>query len=411
MSTDPTRTEVPAMHSYRTEFPQADLDDLRRRLDATRWPAEIAGAGWSRGVPVGYLRELTGYWRDQFDWRAVEARLNAHQQSVTRVDGASVHIVHVRSPEPDAVPLLITHGWPGSVLEFLDVIGPLTDPRTHGGDPARAFHLVLPTVPGHGLSGPAPDAGWGLTRVAAAWAEIMRRLGYDRYLVQGGDIGSWVGLTLAALDAGHVMGTHVNFLVTAPGGPADLAGLGPADMQRIGRLGDFFENGSGYMRLQATRPQTVAYPLTDSPVGQLAWIVEKYREWSGCTDVPEEVISRDDILANATLAWLTATGGSSAQFYYEIADQIPGAPTASPPPPLSAPLAVSVYPDDPVPPVRALADRMFPGIIQWREHSAGGHFAALEQPELFVGDLRDLAAAIACDSADDTGVRAMGRLS
>jgi epoxide hydrolase len=381
------------MRPYLVEFPQADLDDLRRRLAATRWPDEIDGTGWDRGVPMGYLRELSAYWRDEFDWRAVEARLNAHPQVITELDGADVHVVHVRSPEPDAVPLLITHGWPGSVLEFLDVIGSLTDPRAHGAGSATAFHVVLPTVPGFGLSGPTGEPGWDAMRVGRAWAELMRRLGYDRYLVQGGDLGSWISLATAAVDAEHVAGVQLNFLVTPPSGPSDLAGLDARDLARIARLQEFFEQGSGYLQVQATRPQTIAYPLTDSPVGQLAWAVEKYQEWSACVDQPEEVIARDDILANVTLAWLTATAGSSAHFYYEIAPMILGSPGS--PPPLAAPLGVSVYPADPAPPVRALAERAYPGIVQWREHDGGGHFAPLEQPAAFVADVREFARVVA----------------
>jgi len=383
------------MRPYQVEFPQADLDDLRHRLSRTRWPDEVADAGWTRGVPVDYLRELVEHWRDEFDWRAVEARLNAHPQLLTEVDGATVHLVHVRSPEPDAVPLLITHGWPGSVLEFIDVVGPLTDPRAHGGAPAQAFHVVLPTVPGFGLSGSARETGWDTVRVARAWAELMRRLGYDRYLVQGGDIGSWIGVATGTVDSEHVAGVQVNFLVTPPSDPSDLAGLDERDTARIGRLQEFFVQGAGYLAVQATRPQTIAYPLTDSPVGHLAWSVEKYREWSDCTERPEEVIDRDDLLANVTLAWLTATSGSSAQFYYEIASQIPGSPTATPAAPLTVPLGVSVYAADPTPPVRALADRVYSRIVQWREHAKGGHFAQLEQPATFVADIREFAGIVA----------------
>jgi pimeloyl-ACP methyl ester carboxylesterase len=385
------------MHSFRAHFPQEGLDDLRRRLAETRLPDEVGDGDWSRGVPVGYLRDLIDHWQHGFDWRAVEDRLNARPQLLAEIDGTLVHVIHVRSPEPGAVPLLITHGWPGSVLEFLDVIGPLTDPRAHGGDPARAFHVVLPSIPGFGLSSPLGEPGCDVGRVAGLWIELMARLGYDRYLLQGGDLGSFITLAAAAMDPEHVLGAHLNFLVTPPSGPEDLDGLSEADLARLGRLSEFFESGSAYMRVQATRPQTIAYSLTDSPAGQLAWVVEKYREWSDCAERPEEVIDRDDILANVTLTWLTATAGSAANFYYEIADQMPGAPGAGAPPPPLVPVAVSVYPGDPAPPVRALAERVIPKIVQWREHERGGHFPSLEQPELYVQDLRDFAAGLAPD--------------
>lgn len=381
------------MRPYRVEFPEAALDDLRERLGAIRWPDEIDGAGWERGIPSGYLRELATYWRDEFDWRAVENRLNAYPQSITSIDGADVHFVHVRSPEKDAIPLLITHGWPGSVLEFLGVLGRLTDPRAHGAGSEQAFHVVLPTVPGFGLSGPTSEAGWDAERVGRAWARLMERLGYDRYIVQGGDLGSWISLATAAVDPEHVAGVQLNFLITPPSGPNDLADLDSGDLERVGRLQEFLQQGAGYLQVQATRPQTIAYALTDSPVGQLAWAAEKYAEWSACVDRPEEVIDRDDILANVTLSWLTATAGSSAQFYYEIAPQLLG--SGSPPPPLSAPLGVSVYPADPTPPIRGLATRAYPSIVQWREHDRGGHFASLEQPDTYVADLRAFAGVVA----------------
>ncbi|AVT32351.1 epoxide hydrolase [Plantactinospora sp. BC1] len=378
------------MKPFRIEIPQADLDDLDRRLANTRWPTEMPDRGWERGVPLDYLRELVEYWRTSYDWRAAEAKLNSYPQFSTEIDGANVHFLHVRSPEPTAVPLLITHGWPGSFVEFLDVIGPLTDPRAHGGDPADAFHLVVPTLPGFGFSGPTSEPGWNVPRIAAAWAELMRRLGYQRYVPQGGDVGAWITLTLAGLDAEHVLGAHVNFLFTAPPpDPAALAGLDGGDRERLELLAKFLADGSGYMLLQATRPQTLAYALTDSPVGQLAWIVEKFREWSDSAKVPEDAIDRDRILTNVMLYWLTATAGSSAQFYFETADQLPTAPTPpAAPPPLPVPLGVAVFPRDSARPVRRFAEPAFPNIVQWHEFDRGGHFAALEEPDLFVDDLR-----------------------
>jgi microsomal epoxide hydrolase len=381
------------MRPFRIEVPQADLDDLNRRLAATRWPGEVRGAGWERGAPLEYVRELAEYWRTGYDWHTAEAELNRYPQYRTEIDGADIHFLHVRSPEPDAVPLLVTHGWPGSVAEFLDVIGPLTDPRAHGGDPAEAYHLVIPSMPGFGFSGPTREPGWSIVRIAAAWAELMRRLGYDSYVPQGGDLGAWVSLTLGGVDAAHVRATHVNFLVTPPtGDPAHMVDLTEGDLGRLAGLGKFLAEGSGYMKLQATRPQTLSYGLTDSPVGQLAWIVEKFWEWTGSVKSPEDVVDRDRLLTTVSIYWLTRTAGSSAGFYYDNADALPTAPTPPPvPPPLPVPLGVAVYADDSALPVRRFADPVFPNIVQWREYDRGGHFPALEQPDLFVGDLREFA--------------------
>jgi epoxide hydrolase len=381
------------MEPFHIDIPQTDLDDLHRRLAATRWPSEIPGAGWDRGVPLDYLKELAEYWRTSYDWRAAEAALNRFPQFITEIDNTNVHFMHIRSPEPDAVPMIITHGWPGSVAEFLSIIGPLTDPRAHGGDPADAFHLVIPSLPGFGFSGPTKEPGWDLVRIASAWAELMRRLGYDRYIPQGGDIGGWITLILAGVDFGHVLGAHVNFLITAPpGDPAALVDLSPSDLARLGQLGEFIDKHSGYMKIQATRPQTLAYALTDSPVGQLAWIVEKFWEWTDSAKAPEDAVDRDQILTNVMLYWLTGTAGSAAHLYFEMADMLPIAATPpSPPPPLPVPLGVAVFAHDVGQPVRRFADQGFPNIVQWNEFDRGGHFAAMEEPDLLVADLREFA--------------------
>ena len=370
------------MEPFRIEVPDRALDDLHERLDRTRWPVEQAGIGWSRGVPVGYLRELTEYWRTTYDWRRHEAELNRLPQLSTTIDGTTVHAVHVRSPEPGALPLVLTHGWPGSIVELLDVIGPLTDPRTHGGDPADAFHVVAPSIPGFGFSGPAPDTGWGIVRIAAAWAELMRRLGYDRYGAQGGDWGSRISWELGRIDAAHVAGVHVNMLVATP--PRDDDVLDDADTARLARLTRFQDELSGYMRLQATRPQTLAYALTDSPVGQLAWIVERFRDWTDSVDVPEDAVDRDRMLTDVMVYWLTGTAGSSAQLYYEHARS----GGFGPPPPSSTPTGVAVFARDIAQPVRRTAERGN-RIIHWSEFDRGGHFAAMEQPDLLVGDIRE----------------------
>ncbi|MBB5131906.1 pimeloyl-ACP methyl ester carboxylesterase [Thermocatellispora tengchongensis] len=375
-------TKSAEIRPFTLRFPQDDLDDLRDRIGRTRWPAELPGRAWSKGVPVSYLKDLAAYWRDGFDWRAQEAELNRHPQFTTTIDGQNVHFLHVRSPEPDALPLILTHGWPGSVFEFLDVIGPLTDPRAHGGDPADAFHLVIPSIPGYGLSGPTCDTGWDVRRIAAAWAELMDRLGHHRYGAQGGDWGSVISRELAVLAPDKVAGVHLNFLLTFPSGdPGEVDALTDAERARLGELKRFQSELSGYMRVQSTRPQTLSYALADSPVGQLAWIVEKFKEWTDSRELPEDAVDRDRMLANVTLYWLTNTGGTSADLYYEFAR----AWTA--PERCTVPTGVAVFPREIAGPVRAFAERMN-RITHWSEFDRGGHFAAMEEPDLLVGDVR-----------------------
>jgi len=297
------------MRPFKIDIPQSQLDDLKRRLATTRWPDEMPGAGWSRGVPVAYLKELAEYWQTGYDWRSAERYLNKFPQFLTEIDGAQVHFLHIRSSEPGAMPLILTHGWPGSFVEFIDVIGPLADPAAHGGDPADAFHVVIPTLPGYGFSGPTGQAGWDTERVAQAWKELMRSLGYNRYLVQGGDWGMPISLRLGLADPEHVAGVHVNMLVTFP--PADptdkeamgavMAKLTPQEMERAGFAMHFQQDGMGWLKIQATRPQTLSYGLTDSPAGQLAWIVEKFKEWTDSKDRPEDAVSRGHLLTNASI--------------------------------------------------------------------------------------------------------------
>jgi epoxide hydrolase len=382
------------MLPFRIDVPQEDLDDLHRRLAATRWPGERPGAGWTRGVPVDYLRDLAEYWRTGYDWRAAESHLNSFPQFTTEIDGANVHFLHVRSPEAGATPMIMTHGWPGSFVEYLDVIGPLTDPRAHGGDPANAFHLVIPTLPGFGFSGPLTDPDWNMPRVAGAWAQLMARLGYDRYIAQGSDFGTWITLMLAGMDHQHVIGGHLNFLPTPPtGDPAQMAQLTEEEIGRLGKLTRFATEFAGYMHIQATRPQTLSYGLNDSPVGQLAWIVEKFMDWTGSVKTPEEAIDRDRLLTNVMTYWLTGGGASSAHFYFDNAPLLPiASPPPPPPPPLPTPFGVAVLPDDPAPPIRRFAEAGLPNIIQWTEFGRGGHFPALEVPELLVDDLRSFVA-------------------
>ncbi|MEQ4196665.1 epoxide hydrolase family protein [Streptomyces sp. YIM 103828] len=368
---------------FRLDIAEADLDDLRGRLDRTRWPDELPGSGWDYGVPLAHLQELTRYWRHDYDWRAAEARLNEWPQYTTVIDGARVHFAHIRSPEPDATPLLMTHGWPGSLVEFAHVAGPLTDPARYGGDPADAFHLVLPSIPGFGLSGPTRERGWELRRVTAAFAELMRRLGHARYGVQGGDWGAAISRELGRTRP-EVTGVHLNLL---PNGyvardPGDLSGLSPREADNTrrswARFQSWVRDRQGYADIQSTRPQTLAYGLTDSPVGQLAWIAEKFHEWA------EHPVDRDLLLTNVMLYWLTATAGSSARIYYERAH---ADYWGAPPEPSTAPTAVAHFPHDNFVLLKRIA-RETNNIVQWTDHDRGGHFPALEEPDLLVDDIR-----------------------
>jgi len=379
-------TTTEAIRPFHIEVPQSYLDDLTERLDRTRFPAPLPGDGWDTGVPVAYLRELVEHWRTSYDWRAQEAALNEFPQFTTEIDGQNIHFLHVHSPEPDALPLVLTHGWPGSVVEFLDVIGPLTDPGAHGGDRGDAFHLVIPTLPGFGFSGPVTDPGWDTTRIAAAWVELMRRLGYERYGVQGGDIGAAVSPDAGRLAPEQVVGVHVN------GGPGPmpqlplsedaLAALSDLERDRIGRIEAFMREEFGYIAIQSTRPQTLAYGLTDSPVGQLAWIIDKFREWTHPrTTLPDEVIDRDRLLTNVMIYWLTGTAGTAGYVGYAqaggwgVSKDNSGVPTA----------AIAFAHDIGI---RRYAETENT-ITHWIDvQDRGGHFAALEEPDLLANDIR-----------------------
>ncbi|MHA4819175.1 epoxide hydrolase family protein [Streptomyces aculeolatus] len=381
-----------SIRPFRISVPDRDLDDLHHRLDRTRWPDELPGAGWDYGVPRDYLRELVHYWRHAYDWRAAEARLNRWPQFITAIDGADVHFAHIRSPEPGATPLIVTHGWPGSFVEFERIAGPLTDPRAYGADPADAFHLVLPSIPGFGFSGPTREKGWEHLRVAGAFGELMRRLGYRRYGAQGGDWGAAVSRELGRLYAEDVVGVHLNIIpgagATAEPTAAELAALAPAERARTLASWHRFQHWSrekqGYADIQSTRPQTLAYALTDSPVGQLAWIAEKFKEWTDSADRPEDAVDRDHLLTNVMIYWLTGTAGSAARLYYERAH---AAYRGRPPERSATPTAYAAFPQENFVVLRHLAERT-ENIVRWTEFDRGGHFAAMEQPELLVGDVR-----------------------
>ena len=365
---------------YRIDIPQGALDDLRDRLGRTRWPDELPGAGWDLGVPLDYLKGLAEYWATSYDWRGQEAALNEFAQFTTIIDDQNVHFLHVRSPEPEALPLLITHGWPGSIAEFLDIISPLVDPAAHGGDPADAFHVIAPSIPGFGFSGPTHETGWNTVRVARAWAELMRRLGYERYGAQGGDTGALVSPELGRIDPEHLAGIHVNNLLTFPSGQLD--NLSDADQGRLKLMQRWQNEMSGYASIQSTRPQTLAYALTDSPAGQLAWIVEKFKEWTDpAAGLPEDAVDRDRLLTDVSIYWLTATAGSSARLYYEGAKSWGQANEPS-----AVPTGVAVFPMDIT--IRSIAESQH-NIVHWTEFDRGGHFAAMEAPDLLVADVRE----------------------
>lgn len=363
------------------------IDDLRRRLADTRWPDQIPDTGWDYGCDQRWLRDLAGWWADGFDWRAAEARINAFEQLVTTIDGQQIHAIHHRSPEPDARPLLLSHGWPGSIVEFLEVLGPLTDPASHGGDPADAFHVVAPSLPGYGWSGPTSERGWGPDRTGRAFAALMARLGYDRYGVQGGDWGSIISQHVAGHAPDHVTGCHLNMVAAfPPGRDDDLADITPAEQQHLDRVAWYQKEDSGYFEIQRTRPQTVGAGLHDSPVGLLAYIGEKFHGWTDHDGDALDVVDRDNLLANVATYWFTGTITSSTRFYFEFGQDL--AAGKLPPPNPDVPFGVSAFPMELMVGRRRWveADR---NVTFWREHDRGGHFAAMERPVELVTDLRE----------------------
>ena len=400
--TDPQQDVRP----FRIDIPQAQLDDLKARLANTRWPGELPGVGWSRGVPVAYLRDLAEYWRTGYDWRRHEAALNEHPQYLTTIDGQNFHFLHVRSPEPDARPLLLLHGWPGGVTDFLDVIGPLSDPRAHGGDPADAFHLLIPSLPGFGFSTPLAGPGMSPARMAGVLVQLMSRLGYERYGVQGYDTGSWVGPEMGKQDPDKVFGVHVNAMITFPiGAEGEMDGLTEVEQQRWKAMQNF---NDGYLQVNSKRPQTVTYALHDSPVGQLAWMVEKFKELTDPPDgLPEDSIDRDRILTDVSIYWLTGTAGSAAQVYYEEISANDWSDAAGDSAADSSgwgdggdgggddwaasqrgtvPTGVLVSTHDVT--IRRWAERDH-NVVRWTELDRGGHFLSMEAPELLIGDVRE----------------------
>jgi epoxide hydrolase len=362
---------------YRIDVPTAVLDDLRARLAHTRWPEAECVDDWSQGIPLAYTRELAGYWADGYDWRSREAALNRFDQFTTEIDGLDIHFIHQRSAHDDALPLLITHGWPGSIVEFHKVIEPLVNPTS--GRPEDAFHVVCPSLPGYGFSGKPTRAGWGVEKIAEAWETLIGRLGYDRYGAQGGDWGAAV-TTQIGRNRGRCVGIHLNMPIGRPTRDA-LANPNEEEQRALAALAEHRRSGTGYSKQQSTRPQTLGYGLVDSPVGQLAWIVEKFWAWMDCDGHPENVLSRDELLDNVMVYWVTGSGASSARLYWESfgawgrMDRV------------ELPTGVADFPGEVLGAVRAWCEPVY-NITRWSTMPRGGHFAAFEQPELFVDDVR-----------------------
>ena len=368
------------IHEFEISVGDDVLADLRRRLREARWPNEIDGAGWTYGTDLSYLRGLCDYWADGFDWRAWEAKLNRWTNIRTEIFGDQIHAIVARSPHDNAMPLLLTHGWPGSVVEFLDVIDPLVNPTEHGGDAADAFHVVAPSLPGFGWSGPTTQPGWDVKRVAEAWTELMSRLGYSRYGAQGGDWGSKVSTWLGLVDAEHLAGIHLNMAI---GIPAE-GELDEAEMADLMAATEFLQTGCAYQEIQGKNPQTLGYGLTDSPVGLAGWIIEKFWAWTDNNGVPDDAISRDALLANLTTYWATNTAASSVRIYFE---SMKSGRFGSQDARVEVPTGVALYPKEIIKAPRPWLDAGY-NVTQVNRFDRGGHFAALEEPDLFVDDVR-----------------------
>jgi len=370
---------------FRVVVTDAEIADLRHRLSHVRWPDQLPGSGWTHGTDRTLLRELCEHWRDVFDWSALTDRMNAWPQFLTTIDGQRIHFIHARSPEPQARPLIISHGWPGSVAEFTEVIGPLVDPVAHGGDAADAFHIVCPSLPGYGFSGPTTEPGWTVPRIADAFVSLMTRLGYDRFFAQGGDWGSGITNAMAARSPEHVAAIHLNLVTVGPPKGVDdpMDGVTERERTRLDRMRDFHTNGAGYMAIQSTKPQTLAYGLTDSPAGLAGWMLEKFQAWSDCDGDVRNRFTFDQLLDHISIYWLTGTIHSSMRLYYESA----GPGRAERIPHARVPMGHTVFPMETYAAPRRWVESVY-DVVYWSEQDQGGHFAAMEVPELFVDEVR-----------------------
>jgi pimeloyl-ACP methyl ester carboxylesterase len=365
---------------FKIHVSEADIDDLKKRLHATRWPDPQTVSDWSQGAPLDYVKKICEYWVRDYDWRKTEARLNALPQFHTNLDGVGIYFLHIRSPHSDAAPLILTHGWPGSVIEFLKVTPALTDPSRHGGQAQDAFHVVCPALPGYGFSDKPKQNGWSVEKTAHAWSELMLRLGYQRYYAQGGDWGAVVTSAIALQDTEHCQGVHLNMPIVRPD-PATMNN--PTDEEKDCMAGmQYFQDwDSGYAIEQSTRPQTIGYSLADSPAGQAAWILEKFWAWTDCHGNPENVLTRDEMLDDIMLYWLPNAAAASARLYWESFKKFNYEP-------VRIPVGCSIFPKDILRVSRRWAEKRYPNLVYWNRLDRGGHFAAFEQPDLFVKELR-----------------------
>lgn len=370
-----------AIRPFEIAISDAVLADLKQRLANTRWPEKETVKDWSQGIPLAYTQEVCDYWLNSYDWRARETLLNKYPQFMTELNGLDIHFIHTRSSHPDARPLLMTHGWPGSIVEFQKVIGPLIDPVAHGGNAEDAFHVVCPALPGYGFSGKPSDTGWSIEKIAETWNQLMLRLDYDEYFAQGGDWGAAVTAAIGMQNLGNCQAIHLNMVIVEPD-PATMSDLTPLEQSALAGMQHYSDHDSGYSKQQSTRPQTVGYGLSDSPVGQMAWILEKYWAWMDCEGHPENVLSKDELLDNIMLYWCNASAASSARLYWESFNELSRDD-------IVLATGCSVYPKEIFRASRRWAERRFKNLIHWNELDKGGHFAAFEVPETFIKEVRN----------------------
>ena len=365
---------------FKIQIPDDQIADLKRRLANTRWPDKETVDDWSQGIPLAYLKEVCEYWGNKYDWRDREAKLNRFPQFKTTINGLGIHFIHVKSPEPNATPLIMTHGWPGSIVEFQKVIEPLSNPVAHGGKAEDAFHIVCPSLPGYGFTDKPTETGWGVEKIADTFAALMARLGYDKYFAQGGDWGSMVTTCIGGQDPAHCLGIHLNMAI-APPTEDSMDNLTELEKSALAGMQHYTEKDSGYSKQQSTRPQSLGYGLVDSPVGQAGWILEKFWSWTDCDGHPENALSRDEMLDNVMLYWWPATGASSARLYWESFNLPPMLP-------IEVPVGVSIFPHEIFKASRRWCEARFKNLVHHNVLEKGGHFAAFEQPEVFVDEVR-----------------------